>query len=529
MDVRLTLCGLALACAVLLAAAAVVRAEGGWEENKLSPVELTKATIYTVENAPKTPAPEDLPLVEQVSQYGITWTFDRKVRAGRFITGDWYVVGPVTVKAIDPKPLWGDEVTDPVDGLVIKESELKGKLARNGSVLNYPCDKPGVTGFGGWDSRHGKDQYRSELFRRLPIEMQPGDALISSISRPSSELKLLNGKEYELKVMAVLTCVKELQPADAFRPSFCDRGQTIFLARNLHRERLLALPRPASAPKSLQDWTRKLQLPWIDVTQFGFISAWENMPRYGQWYSMTASHVSLCLSLDYPAAEKEPLLVNYVQCGIDLWGIVRAGHRGWQGHGGYGGGRLWTILFAGLMLDDAEMTALRTRYPKTLFGEVDQTAFGKHWMGYDTVFRSHAANMKDSPDLRQPSEWKVNRDGFTNEGYRRCCSSREWLGTALVARMMKAEKLWQHDAYFAYVDRWMTEDRSKMGELIEKAVLDKGPREMDSWGGKERFMSIISGLKAPMEDKSTSDPFQLEMWRKYRPTLPLAPKAPAAP
>lgn len=55
--------------------------------------ELTRATIYTAQNAPKIPALEDLPLVEQVSQYGITWTFDRKVRAGRFIVSYQVLVG----------------------------------------------------------------------------------------------------------------------------------------------------------------------------------------------------------------------------------------------------------------------------------------------------------------------------------------------------------------------------------------------------------------------------------------------------
>ena len=35
----------------------------------------------------------DLPLVESVSQYGITWTFDKPARAGHFVNGDWYVSG----------------------------------------------------------------------------------------------------------------------------------------------------------------------------------------------------------------------------------------------------------------------------------------------------------------------------------------------------------------------------------------------------------------------------------------------------
>ena len=39
-----------------------------------------------------------------VTQWGITWTFAGPARAGRFVTGDWWVVGPVMVTSIDPAP-----------------------------------------------------------------------------------------------------------------------------------------------------------------------------------------------------------------------------------------------------------------------------------------------------------------------------------------------------------------------------------------------------------------------------------------
>src|SRR5437763_284412 len=56
--------------------------------------------VYTQDNAPKAPALEDLPLKPSVSQYGITWTFDKPARVGQFVNGDWYVVGPVIVSDI---------------------------------------------------------------------------------------------------------------------------------------------------------------------------------------------------------------------------------------------------------------------------------------------------------------------------------------------------------------------------------------------------------------------------------------------
>jgi len=48
------------------------------------------------------------------------------------------------------------------------------------------------------------------------------------------------------------------------------------------------------------------------------------------------SALLLCTDLD--PHEKEPLLVNLVQVGIDLGGMVRAGHPGWTGWGGHDDG-----------------------------------------------------------------------------------------------------------------------------------------------------------------------------------------------
>ena len=54
-----------------------------------------------------------------VGQYGITWTFDAPARVGKFVTGDWWVVGAVTVRSVEPAPSPG----------------------RSGSVVNPPAGK----------------------------------------------------------------------------------------------------------------------------------------------------------------------------------------------------------------------------------------------------------------------------------------------------------------------------------------------------------------------------------------------------
>ena len=54
-------------------------------------------------HAPRAGRPE-LSLTDSVSQHGVTWRFQEKVRVGRFVGGDYYVVGPVTVISISPPP-----------------------------------------------------------------------------------------------------------------------------------------------------------------------------------------------------------------------------------------------------------------------------------------------------------------------------------------------------------------------------------------------------------------------------------------
>src|ERR1051325_2784621 len=63
------------------------------------------APIYSRNRPPTGPRLEDLPQKESISQYGIRWTFAQPARVGQFVNGDWYVVGPVTIKEINPKPL----------------------------------------------------------------------------------------------------------------------------------------------------------------------------------------------------------------------------------------------------------------------------------------------------------------------------------------------------------------------------------------------------------------------------------------
>ena len=322
-------------------------------------------TIHTKQNAPPTPGLQDLPLKQNLSQYGITWTFEKPARVGQFVNGDWYLVGPATIKAIDPKPLYGSEI--PKRELDRQDRERnQDQRIRNGFMLNPPAKMQVAydSGVRNW--------FTPSLIQRLPVTIKPGDSLVSTISMPKNLIlsaQLRNkiergvGDGSPIRTAAVLTCVSQPQPADAFRPAFCDRQQKIYLARNLNR-RLLPTAAATESIPNIRRYIRFTQRPWVGTCFFGFEEPVENMPQYGLEYGRVVGISTLLLCTDLKPQQKEPLLVNFVQIGIDLGGIVRAGHPGWTGWGGHGSGRKLPIVFAGLLLGDDELANINKSFPK---------------------------------------------------------------------------------------------------------------------------------------------------------------------
>jgi len=473
--------------------------------------ELRPAVIYTRDSAPAAPPLDELPLRESVSQYGITWTFDKPARVGRFVGGDWYVVGPVTITAIDPAPLYGSEIPRRELDRMDKERP-ESQRVRNGFMLNPPAEMKVAydSGVRNW--------FDPSLVQRLPVAISPGDSLVSTISMPKNlvlhaqlrnKIERGEGDSSPIRASAVLTCVAKPQPADAFRPAFCDREQRIYLARDLRRDLLPAAAAADSIP-DIRQYVRFTQRPWVGTCFFGFEEPVENMPQYGLEYGRVVGISALLLCTDLPPQQKEPLLVNLVQIGIDLGGMVRSGHPGWTGWGGHGSGRKLPIVFAGLLLGDESLARINQSFPKVSFGEDEQTAYGDCWTGAQVVFTGHsgidavtgAGRSRGSGwgpyEHLPPAEWKSGAN--TSEAYRRCCTSVGWVAQALALRLMQAERSWDHDAFFDYVDRWMEEDDAQFVKTIREAT---GKDHDKDWARPGQAW----------------DAFVNEMWARHRRTL----------
>lgn len=439
--------------------------------------------------APPAPKLADLPLVESVSQYGITWTFEKPARVGRFVTGDYYVVGAATVKAIAPAPANG----------------------RNGSTLNIPIDATRSESKLGFDDRIQPGRYDAKLFHQPPFEMKPGDVLFSSISFEKVEAirpmmprsrSHVSREHCPVRTVAILTCLAEPVPPDAFRPGYADPKRTVYLARHLRRDRLPRLAAPDNVP-DVAELERIFERPWIDIVMDEFGAPADNMPVYGQEFTRAVAMATLVLALDLPPQRKETLLTRFVQAGIDTWGLLEAGKPGWPALGGHGNGRKWTILFTGLMLDNERMQKPGKTFPKAVFSEDLQTMFDDCWTGAKVVYAGHVGPEGHPRHIGwgryehlDPTKWEDK----IGESYRRCCTSLCWIGEALAVQLYGAEGLWDHDAFLVYCDRWMNEDDSKFIRAVKAA----GMGDYDNDWCRQGMVW---------------DPFVASMWKRYRPTI----------
>lgn len=429
------------------------------------------ATGAAADAAASVSAPEDALLVQR---FGITWMLPAGTVHGTFANGDPWVVGPVDVLAIKPA------------------SFQEGGRTRNGSMVN-PSPRLGWSQ--GFDSAAygkyaGEGSYRPALNVALgvtpekPLHLPPHSSLVSTLSDPQA------GARPQVLTAAILTVLPEAPPEQSFRPPYCGKQKPIrHRVQDLQLDRLASLaPVPSTPP--LADVERMFERPWIDHVP-GWIGRYVHpkgsMPDYGREIADHVGNAALMLHLDLPVERKHKLLVSFVQCGIDLYGVLRdGGERNWQAGDGHHSGRKWPILFAGIMLGDPDMSGIGQDPGLLFMGEdgqtfyVEETSPGVYNGGHGGYDRSHVglAEWGKKHALRP----ELDAEDWLADPYRGCCTANVWYGQLLAARIMGAVDLWNHDALFDYQDRYLRTARQ---------------RKQEDW--------VISWSRFP-----------LEMWERYR-------------
>ena len=412
-------------------------------------------------------------MASSVSQHGITWEFDREYEVGQFITGDYWVIGPVTITSI---------------------TRPNNNPERDGSMVN-----PMPTQAHGYDSRIS-NRYDPDLnvANSLPLALEPGSSLISMISREEGASRPFP------EVGAVLTVLDSAPSATAFRPPMVGTRKPMYDWSQVDLSVLPNLPLVPSATESRVESARNAHSkPWIM-----HIAEWQglqngpprqNSPSYGRDIAARGNDTALMLMLDLPPEDKEAIARGFIQTGIDLHENMMNGSNHCCYGGGHGVGHKLPGLLAGVLLGEDEMKNYSLHNdPRWKFQEDAQIEVLTQELRDATYSQSSGHDgYWDEVPLGTPvwvargPRWKTT-SWITvpgNINYMVCCTTNATAGAALVVRLMGIEHLWNYDTWLEWVDLYQG--------YPEDNFFDK-QRRTDDW----HF--------------HWSRPFAREMWLNYR-------------
>lgn len=443
-----------------------------------------------------------------LSRHGITWTFDRPYPVGRFVNGDWWVVGPVKIVKIDPAC-----------------RQLDGGRIVHGSMID-----PIVSGDVGFDSTK---KYKPELNVALgldpehPLEISPGKSLLSAVSieKPGGDASLQTQEGgIFLETIAVLTVLDAAPPEDTFRPPYVAGEKKLHRLSQVDVTKLPALKVVGERP-TWEQVNALVERPFIDFApNWGryHLATKHNGKLYGRDVSKQVGQVSVMLMTDAPPAEKRTALIGLIQRGIDLYGIFSYwnAHRGdcpfpWRSDGGHSSGRKWPIIFAGAMLGDEGMTDVALTAPG-MFHEDAQTVYigqrhvdasnGPSWKppyGGKRGKQPYAAEMIGMPEwIGNIQTERANANWFAHP-YRLSGNQNTFYGVALSVLAMGLKDKWNHDVWFDYQARYaaiMDNQPDPFAALLGYKPVDGAIKE----GGWASWQKVWNGCG-----------WQYEMWRAH--------------
>ncbi|HEY0946205.1 MAG TPA: immunoglobulin domain-containing protein [Opitutaceae bacterium] len=391
------------------------------------------------------PGAASIKAATSLSQFGITWTFDKDYPTGQFANGDYWVVGPVKIVSISPKSTTSSGRT--INGSMVNPAVGKAQGYDSATYATYGASYSGNVAAG--------------ISSSNPLTLNAGSSLISSISNPTA------GARPQLTSAAVLTVLSSAAPAGSFRPPYTGTDKTLRWNKSQLKYSLLrSLSKVANTP-ALATVEAKFERPWLEHNPSWtgrYIHPSENMPDYGRDMANALAEGLLSLQLDYSAPEKEKLLIRLVQYGLDVYAVAKAGGV-WEDLGGHNQGRKMPMVLAGMMLGDADILALADG-SKKIFQEDRQTWYvtaadvGRDLYTADGRPREeYIAADVGIPEWGEMHTRQPNRDGRNWDAYYRDIVGSSYLGHMLTARLMKAEGVWKWPAAFDYADRYWSKEK----------------------------------------------------------------------
>lgn len=378
-----------------------------------------------------------------VTYYGITWTFSSDRPTGTFANGEPWVVGPVTITAINPNP------SQSINGV------QHGSMVNPIPNKNFGFDShPEVT-------RDIVYEAAKNVALSLPISLKAGDVIVSAKSR----------LEYPtwLQTVCALTVLDSPAPVGSFRPGIYGSSRSLKWNVSQVNWNVLKNYAPVAAtPSKAEILTYIPPLPW-----FEWASIWSGnslQPRdntadggkeYGREIAAKFGHIGLWLNTNQPMADKQEIGIRLIQNGIDICSLVQNGVM-FIPDGGHKCGRKLPVVMAAMLLNDPELKAIAGIGSNGTFQEDAQIWFVKqsdvgravnmNYPGYVTsTYLQEDVGMAEWGIRHSWLPFEDNRTWQT--GYRMVVGP-GMMSAWMTAYLMGAQSVWNHPAAFAYMQRY---------------------------------------------------------------------------
>ncbi len=372
--------------------------------------------------------------VSSISQYGVTWTFDKQYTSGKFVNGDYWVLGPISITSISPAP----------------------NAQRNGTMVN-----PTAADKQAFDSR-APDWNANAGVTTFPLTINVDSSVLSSISRTDC----VSNCRPAVDVIAVLTVLMNKPPNDGatiFRPSYAGSTKSLWSSADLRTERLPVFPMPVSNNiPSLDAIATNFSMPWVDyMTSWtgGYIHPLQAMPNYGGDMVMSINEAAFRLMLNDTIQEKMPALINYLQYGVDLFGCISSGTQ-FPADGGHALGRLVPLAYAAFLLNGGEImlpvinstsfgefeSIVRGNDGQALWGQITRISESNYW-----VNQINQTGARTSPD-----PYGYIDGGETPGGAYQSINAPNFKAIALVAYMFpEVQLVVNRPIFFEFAERFV--------------------------------------------------------------------------
>ena len=414
-----------------------------------------------------------------LTRHAITWTFSEAVTYGQYVNGDYWVIDSGSgVSVTDISPLSTD-----VGGWI-----TNGSMINPHRALEQGYDSTGTLTYRAIDNM-GRPS-GADLTSGNPLVLVTGDSLISTKSVGTQN------NWPQLSDASVLTVVSSAPASGSFRPPYTNGSKahnwnisdidwSLLASKQVSKTPIANLPTLSAIEASVG----RVWLDHHDSWQFGRLQPANNMSDYGREISEDTAEAALTLLLDYTQTQLEPIMLGYLQIGIDLYELAAQGQQ-WRADGGIFNGRKLPILFAGLMFNDANMLAIANGATNFIFQEdqqtdyvtqllVDVSATGTIESGGD--WRVDVRNVDYAPytaPMVGNAEWGVRYLGWTigaesdPPNYSSWAPDSDWgakyrannaggnSGAALATIMLGAETSWNYPAFFEHLDRYVTANQA---------------------------------------------------------------------